>query len=453
MIETRIKIKRRAANLAKSSCIKYLTLTFKVTKTLSISPVMGLGRLALTACLAAFVGTPALLESGAAKAQPYGNPIPPGPFVIPAPGFHLPLPVNVPGKEVSFGNLTALEGDRDQLFATAPGQAVFFDGVRRLPQSGLRNAWNFDGLQVDAMANTQLPQGGDVLFQAVRNDSTWLLFSVQNDRYGNAIFAEAPRTGKICLWSINGCKSTNNTPEVVGANFAGFGALLKNGNPSEVLDPSTTYPVTADGHLIDVDGLEVWGPEPDLGYNPGTNDPASDANVFSAEGDSTFSVKCRAANTCHTYFRDEIAVAIGLDPASLVDVDGLMTNLSGTLDPGGLPYLKMLFSVRPIGGLDGAEIWDWSGVPGDLAVPLIHGGHAWDTAFDLRGKLIAEGFGDMALSTTPLGQDVNLDAIEAASTVPGPLPLLGVGAAFGFSRNLRKRIKTSKSSEVISALG
>jgi len=448
MIETRIKIKRRAANLTKSSCIKWLTLTFKVTKTLSISPVMGLGRLALTACLAAFVSTPGLLESGAAKAQPYGNPIPPGPFVIPAPGYYLPSPVRVPGKEVSFGNIPALEGDRDQLFVSAPGQAVFFDGVRGLPQSGLRNAWNFDGLQVDAMANIQ-----DVLFQAVRNDSTWLLFSVQNDRYGNAIFAEAPRTGKICLWSINGCNSTNNTPEVVGANFAGFGALLKNGNPSDVLDSSTTYPVTADGHLIDVDGLEVWGPEPDLGYNPVTNDPASDANVFSAEGDSTFSVKCRAANTCHTYLREEIAVAIGLDPASLVDVDGLMTNLSGTLDPGGLPYLKMLFSVRPIGGLDGAEIWDWSGVPGDLAVPLIHGGHAWDTAFDLRGKLIAEGFGDMALSTTPLGQDVNLDAIEAASTVPGPLPLLGVGAAFGFSRNLRKRIKGSKSPAVISALG
>jgi hypothetical protein len=432
MIETRIKIKRRAAHLTESSCIKYLTLTFKVTKTLSISPVMGLGRLALTACLAAFVGTPALLGSGAAKAQPYGDPIPPGPFVFPVPSPKLPLPVHVPGKEVSFGNLPAMEGDRDQLFVSEPGQAVFFDGVRTLPQSGLRNAWNFDGLQVDALANIQ-----DVLFQAVRNDSTWLLFSVQNDRYGNAIFAEAPRTGKICLWSIKGCKSTNNTPEVVGEYFARFGALLKNGNPSDVLDPSTTYPVTADGHLIDVDGLEVWGPEPDLGYNPVTNDPASDANVFSAEGDSTFSVKCRTANTCHTYLPAEIAVAIGLDPASPIDVDGLMTNLSGTLDPGGLPYLKMLFSVRPIGGLDGAEIWDWSGVPGDLAVPLIHGGHAWDTAFDLRGKLIAEGFGDMALSTTPLGQDVNLDAIEAAS-VPAPLPFLGVGAAFGSIRKLRK---------------
>jgi hypothetical protein len=37
--------------------------------------------------------------------------------------------------------------------------------------------------------------------------------------------------------------------------------------------------------------------------------------------------------------------------------------------------------------------------------------------------------------------------------VPGPLPLLGVGAAFGFSRKLRKRIKTSKTPEVMSAIG
>jgi len=403
----------------------------------AITPVPGLSKFALTACLAAFVGTPALLESGSAKAQPYGSPVPPGPFVSPAPSSSLPSPVQVPGKEISFGNLPAMEGDRDQLFANAPGQAVFFDGVRVPGQSGLRNAWNFDGFQVDAMANIR-----DVLFQAVRNDSTWLLFSVQNDRYGNAIFAEAPRTGQICLWSIIGCKSTNNTPEVVGEYFAGFGALLKNGNLADVLDPSTTYPVTADGRLIDVDGLEVWGPEPALGYNSSTNDLASDANVFSAEGDATFSVKCRTADVCHTYTQSEIAAAIGRsDLADTIDVDGLMTNSSATLDPGGLPYLEMLLSVRPIGGLDGAEIWSWSGVPGELAAPLIHGGHAWDTAFNLRNKLIDEGFGDMALSTTPLGEDVNLDAIEAASAVPGPLPLLGLASAFSFSSRIRRRIR------------
>ncbi len=36
--------------------------------------------------------------------------------------------------------------------------------------------------------------------------------------------------------------------------------------------------------------------------------------------------------------------------------------------------------------------------------------------------------------------------------VPGPLPILGVGAAFGYSRKLRKRIKSSKLPEVMSAI-
>jgi hypothetical protein len=401
----------------------------------TISPVTGLSRIALTACLAAFVGTPALLESGAAKAQPYGVPTPPGPFVTPVPGRKLPLPRRVPGKEVSFGNLEALEGDRDQFFANAPGQIVFFDGVLGLPQSGLRNAWKFNGFQVDTMANVS-----DVLFEAVRRESTWLLFSVQNDRYGNAIFAEAPGNGKICLWGINGC-GPNNTPEVVGEYLAGFGALWKDGNPLDVIDPSPTYPVTADGHLIDVDGLEVWGPEPVLGYNPLTNDPASDANVFSAEGDPGFSVRCRTAGVCHTYTQSEIAAAIGrADLASSIDVDGLMTNPSAVLDADGLPYLQMHFSVRPNVGLDGAEIWTWSGVPGELAAPLIHGGHAWDTAFNLRQTLIDQGFGDMALSSAAPGEDVNLDALEAAS-VPGPLPLVGLASALSFSSRIRRRIR------------
>ena len=44
-------------------------------------------------------------------------------------------------------------------------------------------------------------------------------------------------------------------------------------------------------------------------------------------------------------------------------------------------------------------------------------------------------------------------ASARVNPVPGPLPLLGVGAAFGFGRRLRKRIKGSKTPEVISAIG
>ena len=47
--------------------------------------------------------------------------------------------------------------------------------------------------------------------------------------------------------------------------------------------------------------------------------------------------------------------------------------------------------------------------------------------------------------TIPTGSNTVLDAIENNYTqttqTPGPLPLLGAGAAFGFSRRLRKRIQ------------
>ena len=58
-------------------------------------------------------------------------------------------------------------------------------------------------------------------------------------------------------------------------------------------------------------------------------------------------------------------------------------------------------------------------------------------------------FATQPLLLSPNGQ---FQDVELQQT-PAPLPLLGVGAAFGFSRNLRKRIKGSKSPEVMSALG
>ena len=36
--------------------------------------------------------------------------------------------------------------------------------------------------------------------------------------------------------------------------------------------------------------------------------------------------------------------------------------------------------------------------------------------------------------------------------VPGPLPILGIGAAFGFSRKLRKRIKGSGAAEMMTTI-
>jgi hypothetical protein len=56
-----------------------------------------------------------------------------------------------------------------------------------------------------------------------------------------------------------------------------------------------------------------------------------------------------------------------------------------------------------------------------------------------------------AIPTRPVGFAYfgpNLNLLQAQA-VPGPLPIFGIAAAFGYSRKLRKRIKNSKP-EVIS---
>ncbi|MCT0229879.1 hypothetical protein KQ306_03245 [Synechococcus sp. CS-1324] len=50
------------------------------------------------------------------------------------------------------------------------------------------------------------------------------------------------------------------------------------------------------------------------------------------------------------------------------------------------------------------------------------------------------------------GENISVDTIEvivgAPTAVPGPLPLLGAAAAFGWSRRLRNRISTAKTTQI-----
>jgi hypothetical protein len=55
----------------------------------------------------------------------------------------------------------------------------------------------------------------------------------------------------------------------------------------------------------------------------------------------------------------------------------------------------------------------------------------------------------------PVGSSISINGINSNYTqaVPGPLPILGIAAAFRFSRRLRNKIKASKAPEVISTIG
>jgi hypothetical protein len=401
-----------------------------------LNPIARLSPVGLAWCLGG-----AITFAAPGLAAPYGIPIPPGPFIVPVPCFNyyacyeIAPPHVVPGKEASVGNVRANEYDRDQFFNYSTGQNLMFDGVNILPQSGLRNTFFPVGIQVDALANKN-----DMYFEELVSDRVSLLFSVENDKFGQSIFAKQPKPlvdipfSDAVLWS--------RSEGVFGDKIHGYGPLVVGGDTSKVIDPQPVYPITKTNNLVDLDALDVWGPEG--GFVD--QHEFSNANCFSPVGDTLYgqsaSIFCDEGDIglIPLISQLDIARAIGIpDPlAPLIDVDALMASNRRT---------NFLFSVRPLnrydydGGLslDGAEVWVLYTYGGLYAHPLNHGGHRWDTAFNLRQYLIDQGFGDMGIPGQP--GDVNLDALEA---VPGPLPILGVGAAFGWSRKLRAKIRMSR---------
>lgn len=210
-----------------------------------------------------------------------------------------------------------------------------------------------------------LANSGDAYFQDVLNNTAALLFSVQADAPGVPIQAEN-EAGVITTWA-------------------------------------TAAEVNSGSALDDLDGLEVWGPD---GFSDATQysifgDPGGVA-IFNLDG-STFATSAA------------IAAMIGVLNPDQVDLDALMINGS-----------QILFSIRPIAGLyDGGEIWI-----GDLSTGtasfLVHGGHVWDTAFDV------------GLATGCLQE--NIDALEATALVV-PEPATMTAMVLGAAAMLRRRSK------------
>ena len=179
--------------------------------------------------------------------------------------------------------------------------------------------------QVDAMANS-----GDALFDPVIKNRATLVFSTTFD---DRILYETPLGGR--------------------------GTWAK---PTEIDLPGPKI----DQGVHDVDALELWGP--------------TDANRFSVYGDFRVAVwdyNSFTNTSTPLFYTPEIAKAIGLDDkfVPFLNVDAMMT--SGE---------RIMFSIDPIegAGLDGGEIWVWDRNSGAPAQFLKHGGHLWDTAFNVR---------------------------------------------------------------------
>jgi hypothetical protein len=296
----------------------------------------------------------------------YGVPTPPGPFVQPSPGWSLPAPPRVPGKEFTTKPNSNFAGN------PALGQSMAWDGL-----GGTANLFQY-GHEVDALAAPF-----DALFPEVLTNNTNLLLSFEGDLGNRSIYAINP-AGIISLWASS---DTVKSPAAMGGSR---------------IEP------------FDLNGLEVWGPE-----------LVMDATNFSPQYDLHCSVLNTAANCLID--RNELAAAIGRpDLASAIDLDGLMSYGS-----------DLLFSIQPVDGFDGGEIWQYTigSGPGQAAF-LQFGGQTWNTAFNLQAYFSAQGY---AIGTE------NIDALEAAS-VPGPLPILGAGVFMGYAKRLRRMSGAIKAS-------
>jgi hypothetical protein len=335
----------------------------------------------------------AVFISSHAGANPWVPLVNPG---SPSPNNNVLGPKRVPGKDFSDVR------DRNAAGAPDPEQAVAWDG-----SGGVRDSFDYSGtrpaplnqdIEVDGLA-----AGGDALFAAVRGNQAALLFSVETDP--NIMFER--ETG-------------------LPASPPGFGVW------------ATAIDIDAMNPPLDTDALEIWG-----------GDNNDDSDRYSLAGDPPMPGLGKVAvwgftppggpSAPHTLTTD---LAAAMDKqfggpgnggpywshlVELMDVDAIMT-----FGP------EVLFSIRPLdlapfsqpGGpilptFDGGEIFEYT--PGAATTFLNHGGHLWDTLFDVRGMF-------------HLNHE-NIDVLEAVAGVPEPtgiaLFLLGLIAAPQLARRGR----------------
>jgi hypothetical protein len=354
----------------------------------------------------------------------------PGPFVDPS-GKEVPFPPQVPGKEYSE------DPDRNgnPLHTPNPGQVIAWDGT-----GGTTNTSNFltlwnptsgiaapDPFQVDALANRK-----DLLFYEVIEDSVPLVFSTglpggPRTAFDNYIFYERP-----------------NHKVLLPFPYKEIGVWATPAQINQV-EPNN------------VEGLELWAPvqDPTVPLEERINSvllqgpevPVDDANRYSLVGDPLGCSVFKSNGDC-LFLKANIASAItplfpGLDITDAkIDLDGLMTWEN-----------DILFSLKPIDGnndgiitdndpsqdLDGGEIFVWLSTE-PSAKFLIHGGHVWDTAFNVKNTV--KHWTGLEPGTE------NIDALEAVAT-PEPstfLSLLTLGS-LGAASTLKRKLKSSKSDE------
>ena len=354
--------------------------------------------------------------------------------------------------------------DHDAFASPDPLQVVSWDGLAggAAGNSGSVDAFDFgipgfnypEG-QVDALGNK-----ADFLFGRVISNEATLLFSVTGDIDVSSMLPPAGSGSSAGIVA----KAHVHFEDPLGPDAM---------SPLDIwaaIEAPTAGPGPGPGvnhHVVeDLDALEVWGPEPPSHMRPGMPTPVIEGHIGGFPGPRTadadrFSLDLDAASGVSVWAYDdsgavetimpwiphaEIVAAVETlflggdgdlrfddETRRHIDVDATMVRDFPTLPgrPGWDVGDELLFSIDPIMGgsiidatggmvgpappIDGGEIMHLVKTapgmgPGTFAISFLsHGGHLWDTAFDVSGT-----FGYYF-------EDV--DALEAVGTLTGDMDI------------------------------
>lgn len=355
----------------------------------------------------------------------------------PSLGPGLASPSIVPGKEYSH--------DRDHMItavgtAPDPKQIVAWDG-----SGGVTDGLDFSppvfptaliDLEVDAIAHH-----GDFLFDDLLSDDAHLLFSLDKDFVGYGP-GGAPFLGMI---PSGPAVILGNGNTVGGAGEISYELGVFGGANGPDIQGTWAAQAMINGMPLpdDIDGLEIWGPEPavaadtdklSLRVDAATGLAGPPTSVFNADG-STYITLAMIEAAVFPLLGGPIPTTadvdrINLDALMVNDVVGEDTDF-GRDPAGGLEIDRIIFSIDQIPDpadpdgyyATGSELFVLDAAGG--ASFLAHGGHLWDHTY--------------ALTTFSMGMPggnqnyfaFDIDAIEAVTegVVPEPntamLVLLG----------------------------
>jgi hypothetical protein len=145
--------------------------------------------------------------------------------------------------------------------------------------------------------------------------------------------------------------------------------------------------------------------------------------------------------TCVTTFESQLVITLSVGAVNLgTSTTSLVPFTTFTLPGGGFTTLPVVPGTGSISYNNDQNIL--LGHPATLA--LFNGPGTVNLTFFADGQNSFNDTTGNSIFGNPISASITAQLFYDYIPVPAPLPLLGVGAAFGWSRKIRKRIKSSK---------